>query len=98
MLMSIPVISPIEIKLGDPTVRRLPAPPDYEVHALPPAAVLTDIASEETSEETSDATVKDPVIVALDEIEHATQISEYHDFAWWDERICLIRARLENAD
>jgi hypothetical protein len=86
MLTSIPVISPIEIKLGDPTVRRLPAPPDYEVHALPPAAVLAEAAA------------KDPAIVALDEMEHATQISEYHDFSWWDERMRLIRARLENPD
>ena len=86
MLTSIPLISPIEVKLGEPTVRRLPAPPDYEVHALAPAAVLTEEAT------------KDPAIAALDEMEHATQISEYHDFSWWDERIKLIRARLENID
>jgi hypothetical protein len=86
MLTSIPVISPIEVTLGEPTVRRLPAPPDYEVHALPPAAVLVEEAA------------KDPAIVALDEMEHATQISEYHDFSWWDERLKLLRARLENTD
>lgn len=87
MLMSIPIISPIEIKLAEPTVRRLPAPPDYEVDALPPAAVLT--------EEAAEVDTKDPAVIALDEMEHATQISEYHDFSWWDERIRLIRTRLE---
>lgn len=80
MLMSIPIISPIEITLAEPAVRLLPAPPDYEVHALPAAAVLT--------------TENDPASVALDEIERATGVGEYHDFAWWDERINLIRAQL----
>ena len=83
MLMSIPVISPVEVKLGEPGIRRLPPPPDYEIHALPAAAIL------------NVETPKDPAIVALDEMEHATQISEYHDFSWWDERIRLIRAQLE---
>jgi hypothetical protein len=83
--MSIPIISPIEITLGEPGIRRLPAPPDYEVDALPPAAALTLDSA------------RDPVTVALDEIERAAQISEYHDFSWWDERIRLIRARLETS-
>ncbi len=83
MLMSIPVISPVEVMLGESGVRRLPPPPDYEIHALPPAAVLSPEAA------------TDPAIVALDEMEHAAQISEYHDFSWWDERIRTIRAHLE---
>ncbi|MEO7041174.1 MAG: hypothetical protein ABI035_02830 [Gemmatimonadaceae bacterium] len=94
--MSIPVISPIEIKLGEPTVRMLPAPPDYEVHALPPAAVLIEEATEESTTASAQESTTDPAIAALDEMEHATQISEYHDFSWWDERIRLIRARLED--
>lgn len=86
MLISIPIISPIEIKLGEPSVRMLPAP-DYEVHALPPAAIL----SAETA-----TPPQDPAIAALNEIEIAAQISEYHDFSWWDERIRQIRSRLES--
>lgn len=82
MLTSIPVISPIELKLGEPGIRRLP-PPDYEIHALPAAAVLTAGVTQE------------PAVSALDEIERAAQISEYHDFSWWDERIRIIRARLD---
>ena len=84
MLMSIPIISPIEIRVGEPGVRMLPAP-DYEVHALPPAAILS--AETPTPPE-------DPAITALNEIELAAQISEYHDFSWWDERIRQIRERL----
>ena len=83
MLMNIPIISPIELQLDGPPVRRLPAP-DYEIHALPPGAVMG-----ATTEP------RDPAIVALDEIDRAAQISEYHDFSWWDARIRLLRARIE---
>jgi hypothetical protein len=87
MLMNIPIISPIDlsIKVGEPGVRMLPAP-DYEVHALPAAAILS--AETPTPPE-------DPAVTALNEIELAAQISEYHDFSWWDERIRQIRERLK---
>ncbi|MEO8945936.1 MAG: hypothetical protein ABI338_05510 [Gemmatimonadaceae bacterium] len=85
MLTSIPIISPIEVTLGEPGVRRLP-PPDYEVQALPAAAALTS------------GEAREPAIVALDEIERTAQISEYHDFSWWDERVRLIRARIGTKD
>ena len=81
--MHIPFISPVEITLGEPGIRRLPAP-DYEIHALPPAAVMS-----------IESAPHDPAIVALDEIERSARISEYHDFTWWDGRIKLIRGRLE---
>jgi hypothetical protein len=81
VLTSIPIISPIELKLGEPEARRLP-PPDYEIDALPPAAVLGVQAQ------------RDPATMALDEIENAAQISEYHDFSWWDERVRIIREQL----
>lgn len=82
MLTHIPFISPVDIQLGEPGVRRLPAP-DYEIHALPPTVMATGSAP------------SDPVVAALDEMERAAQIGEYHDFSWWDVRIRLIRARLE---
>lgn len=95
MLMSIPVISPIEVTLRDAGVRRLPAPesdyPDYEVHALsaPAATAATAMAS---------GSARTPAHAALDEIEHATQVSEYHDFSWWDERLRIIRAALDRVE
>ena len=81
--MSIPIISPIELTLGDSGVLRLP-PPDYEIDALPEAAVIA-----------AEAPPRPAAIVALDEIERAAQISEYHDFSWWEQRIRLIREPLE---
>jgi hypothetical protein len=82
VLTRIPVISPIEVTLGPAGVRRLPAP-DYEIDALPLVAAL------------GVGTSRDPAIVALEEIETAARISEYHDFSWWEERLELIRTQLE---
>jgi hypothetical protein len=81
--MSIPVISPVEITLGEAGVRRLPAP-DYEIQPLP---ALTELSAQSPA--------PDPAMIALDEMERAAQISEYHDFSWWDVRIRAVRARLE---
>jgi hypothetical protein len=85
VLMSIPIISPVEVRLAEPGVRRLPAPPDYEVDALPAATLAAELPS-------------DPATTALDDIQRAARISEYHDFAWWEERISLIRAGLDRGD
>jgi len=81
VLTSIPIISPIEITLGE-TVLRLP-PPDYEIQDLAAPAVPVEPADESSA-----------AAVALDDIERAARISEYHDFSWWDERIRTIRAEL----
>jgi hypothetical protein len=99
MLMSIPVISPIDITLTGPGIRMLP-PPDYEIHALP-ASTLTEpviresTILESTSSTSTDAAAATAAMNALNEIERAAQVSEYHDFSWWDERIRTIRVRLE---
>jgi hypothetical protein len=89
VLMSIPVIAPIDVTLGEPGVRRLP-PPDYEIQALTEAESTVASTAAPTT-----ALPRDAAVVALEEIESAAQISEYHDFAWWDQRIRTIRARLE---
>ncbi|MGI8546569.1 MAG: hypothetical protein ACR2M1_04425 [Gemmatimonadaceae bacterium] len=88
--MSIPVISPIEITLRtDATARLLPAgtpgedqEPDYTVQELsaPQPAVIT----------------ADPAVMALNEIEDAAAVSEYHDFEWWRTRIAAIRSVLDS--
>lgn len=85
--MSIPVISPIEVTLSRSAgARLLPSStageeiePDYTVQELSPAALPA----------------PDPVAAALDEIERATAVSEYHDFEWWKSRLSLIRTALE---
>ncbi len=92
--MSIPVISPIEITLRtDATARLLPAgtpgedqEPDYTVQELsaPQSAVTTAVST------------ADPAVMALNEIEDAAAMSEYHDFEWWRTRIAAIRSALES--
>ncbi|MGI8508824.1 MAG: hypothetical protein ACR2MQ_05820 [Gemmatimonadaceae bacterium] len=89
--MSIPVISPIEITIShDLGARLLPAgaageeqEPDYTVQELSPQALPAPEA------------VPVPAVAALNEIEHATAVSEYHDFEWWRTRISTIRSALE---
>lgn len=93
MLMSIPIISPIEITIPrDSGARLLPAgaageeqeqEPDYTVQELSPQALSAPEA------------VPEPAMAALNEIEHATAVSEYHDFEWWRTRISTIRLALE---
>lgn len=89
--MSIPVISPIEITLRtDPGARLLPAgitgedqEPDYTVQELSAAQPAVTAAA-------------DPAVMALNEIEDAAAVSEYHDFEWWRTRIAAIRSALES--
>lgn len=94
MLMSIPVIAPIDVDLASPSRggERLlaagPLPqgadehePDYTVHELSPQALPA----------------PDPAVLALDDIEQAVAISEYHDFEWWSTRLSTVRSALERA-
>lgn len=91
MLMSIPVISPIEITLRiDAGTRLLPSgtagadtEPDYTVQELSAAQPAI-------------GAVADPAVMALNEIEDAASVSEYHDFEWWRTRIATIRSALES--
>lgn len=95
MLMSIPVISPIDVQIPrDSGARLLPAgaageeqEPDYTVQELSPPAL--------PAPETAPEAVAEPAIAALNEIEHATAVSEYHDFEWWRTRISAIRLALD---
>lgn len=93
--MSIPVISPIDITIPrDSGARLLPAgvageeqEPDYTVQELSPQTL--------PAPETVQEAVPEPAVAALNEIEHATAVSEYHDFEWWRTRISTIRSALE---
>ena len=82
MLISIPVISPIEVQLTAAHAQRvLPSPQqqivdaDYTIHE--------DVSG-----------TRDTAGYALDEIEQAAYIKEYHDSEWWRERLRIIRKRL----
>ncbi len=85
--MGIPVISPIEVTIHHNEAALLLAgrtavgeehEPDYTVHELSPRALPA----------------PDPAYMALDEIERACAISEYHDFEWWRTRIATVRGAL----
>jgi hypothetical protein len=82
MLISIPIISPIEVPLTAAYAQRLlPSPQsqivdaDYTIH--------DDVSG-----------MRDTAQYALDEIEQAAYVKEYHDSEWWRERLRLIRKRL----
>jgi hypothetical protein len=82
MLISIPVISPIEVPLTAEYAQRLLPPPqsqivdaDYTIHD--DVSVTEDTAGH-----------------ALDEIEQAAYVKEYHDSEWWRERLQIVRKRL----
>lgn len=98
LIMSIPIISPIDLSPSGGNQKLLPAPddevnpeegtaspddPDYVVQAnekpLPPPPPLF-IAS--------------PALMAINEIEHALEVRDNHDFGWWRERINIIRDAL----
>lgn len=87
MLMSIPVISPVDVRLGEAVSGAafplLPSgEPDYTVQPLEHAPALAALPG------------ADPVRTALDDLERAARTSEYHDFEWWDERLRILRTAL----
>jgi hypothetical protein len=82
MLISIPIISPIEVPLTAPHTQRL----------LPSAQPQIVDADYTIHDDTSGT--RDTATYALDEIEQAAYIKEYHDSEWWRERLRMIRKRL----
>lgn len=99
----VPVISP-------PEVRLVAYPGDEGTPLLRPAAAVAALPAGTRAESSNadddgdpDYTVMDVepelsatgmAIRALDEMESAARVSEYHDFAWWRTRIEEIRAAL----
>lgn len=89
-LWSIPVVMPVPVVLGPEAARLLPPAPeeaDYTVHALDTAPLALPAGSI--------AQVRADANVALDDMEAAARLSEYHDFDWWRERIARVRAGLQ---
>ena len=81
MLIAIPVISPVEVQLSAAHVARLL--PSGQLGIVDVDYTVHDVQPE-----------LDPAKYALDEIEQAAYISEYHDSEWWRERIAMLRKRL----
>lgn len=90
-LWSMPGVMPVPIALG-PAGARLLAPgadeADYTIHALDAAPLALPPAAD------AGATARADANAALDDMEAAARLSEYHDFDWWRERIARVRAAL----
>lgn len=102
MLMSIPIISPIEVTFPRDAGARLlvsgeTAVAGAAIGALPGGMASADAEPDYTVHELSPQALPapDPAIAALDDIEQATAVGEYHDFEWWRARISAVRAALE---
>lgn len=88
-LLCIPIVMPLPIRLGPEGARLLPPgqeEPDYTVHALDAEPLALPPAS---------ASAHADANTALDDMEAASRLSEYHDFDWWRERISRVRAALQ---
>lgn len=90
LLSNIPAVMPVPVALGPEGARLLPAAPeeaDYTVHALDAAPLALPAAVGAQTRADANA--------ALDDMEAAARLSEYHDFDWWRERITRARAGLQ---
>lgn len=84
MFLAIPIVSPVEVPLSAAHAKGL--------RRLPSARAEVVDAEYTLHEETTAR--QETAIYALDEIEKAAYIKEYHDSEWWRERLQMVRKRL----
>lgn len=97
-LWNMPLIMPAPIALGPEAARLLSAgteEADYTVYALDAAPLALPAAADTLTPTGADATSRADANTALDDMEAAARLSEYHDFDWWRERIARVRAGLQ---
>lgn len=97
-LWSMPLIMPVPIALGPEAARLLGAgaeDADYTVYALDAAPLALPAAADAAAPSSADMKNRADANTALDDMEAAARLSEYHDFDWWRERIARVRAGLE---
>jgi len=97
-LWNMPLVMPVPIALGPEAARLLSAgaeDPDYTVYALDAAPLALPAAVDAETPASTDAHARANANTALDDMEAAARLSEYHDFDWWRERIARARAGLE---
>jgi len=97
-LWNMPLVMPVPIALGPEAARLLSAgaeDPDYTVYALDAAPLALPAAVDADTPASTDAHARADANTALDDMEAAARLSEYHDFDWWRERIARARAGLE---
>jgi len=97
-LWNMPGVMPVPIALGPQAARLLSAgadEPDYTVYALDAAPLALPAAAETSEEPSTVTTARAEANTALDDMEAAARLSEYHDFDWWRERIARARGGLQ---
>jgi len=95
MLMSIPIIAPIELTLSGDGVKALPAP---DQSGIEDAEYTVDESPAPYETPATAFMVATPALVALNEIERAAEIGQYHDFGWWRQRVDTIRDAIKRAN
>ena len=94
MLMSIPIISPIELSVPN-YGKLLPSPDESGIQDA--EYTVQESSSSPTTPRTA-FLVASPALIALNEIERAAEVSQYHDFGWWRQRLNTIREAIKRAD
>jgi hypothetical protein len=94
--MSIPVISPIELTV--PAYDKLLAAPDES--GIQDAEYTVETAESATGPAVPTAAflVATPALGALNQLEQAAELGQYHEFGWWRERINTIRDVVKRAE
>jgi hypothetical protein len=97
-LWNMPLVMPVPLALGPEAARLLGAgadDPDYAVYALDAAPLALPAAVDADTPASTDVHARAHANTALDDMEAAARLSEYHDFDWWRERIARVRAGLQ---
>lgn len=95
LIMSIPIISPIDLSPAQSSIKMLPAPEQPEVEQLPAGSEEPDYTVQEIDHPPPPAFIASPALMALNEMEQALEIQEYHDFGWWRKRLNLLREAIK---
>ena len=91
LIMSIPIISPIELNPAQSALKLLPAPEKPLDEEVQTEVEEPDYIVQEIDHPPPPEFIASPALMALNEIEQALEIQEYHDFGWWRKRLTLVR-------
>ncbi len=95
LIMSIPIISPIDLTPGQSSMKLLPAPEAVAEHQLPPGEEEPDYTVQEVDHPPPPAFIASPALMALNEMEQALEVQAYHDFGWWRKRLNVLREAIK---
>lgn len=97
LIMSIPIISPIDFGTSGSNLKLLPAPADGEVagNASPDDPDYEVQQNEPPVRRPPPFFIAPPALMAINEIEQALETGGHKDFGWWKERINIVRDALK---